>query len=513
MGQLKCTVAFAALVFCVGCDREVLTEAQYFDVRVDLDSSSSPTDTTAGDTNAPDANNPDTSAPDANNPDTNVPDTSAPDVKDGTVTVTVKLDLSCFKTPKSQVELVSSAFTKSDGTWEAPKAMILSNKVAQYTFVNLKPGDQLQWKFVVDGVTEQLTPGMFATKTFEGYTNRSITVPKDHIMLMPVAFMQGKGCSQMTVEKKAAYQKTPQSQHVELIDPVVPVHFEIQDCSGLVSAVTVWQFLSAKDPESKKVKAIDLVAAPNNPGWFTGTWYVSTASKKVFFRFGSPSGKLESSVDIAKEGCVSDSNKTMRMLNPNVEQLVMASLQHCAPCGMKAVSSNAYRGMVIVDMSQEITATNMGFDPSKHVVELINASNNGVVKCSNSKAAFLQDYRYKSHEWVCTFLAPKQPSVYSLHYSPTGQTQVNQEPAVTYCYSADKAVSKAECDKPYKGLPSPGPCCFNKACAVPKPGDKDVAPCAPCEGMNNLGKRKWDLNKHYFGVRRVTFSRCKPWVP
>ena len=107
-----------------------------------------------------------------------------------------------------------------------------------------------------------------------------------------------------------------------------------------------------------------------------GDLHVSTDSKKVFFDLGRP--QVESSVDIANEGCASDSNKTMRMLNPNAEQLVMASLQHCAPCGMKAVSSNAYRGMVIVDMSQEITATNMGFDPSKHVVELINASNNGV---------------------------------------------------------------------------------------------------------------------------------------
>ena len=84
--------------------------------------------------------------------------------------------------------------------------------------MNLKPGDQLQWKFVVDGVTEQLT-GCSPPRPWRG-TNRSITVPKDHIMLMPVAFMQGKGCSQMTVEKKAVYQKTPQSQHVELIDPV-----------------------------------------------------------------------------------------------------------------------------------------------------------------------------------------------------------------------------------------------------------------------------------------------------
>ena len=136
MGQLKCTVAFVALVFCLGCDREVPRGA--VPRRARRPHHRVP-DTTVADTSTPTPKRPRHQCSRHERPRHQCSRHGRPrhqcsrherpHVKDGTVTVTVKLDPSCFKTP-TKVESQQRVHQERRHV-EAPKAMIFSNKVAQ----------------------------------------------------------------------------------------------------------------------------------------------------------------------------------------------------------------------------------------------------------------------------------------------------------------------------------------------------------------------------------------------
>ncbi|MBP46867.1 MAG: hypothetical protein CMH53_02930, partial [Myxococcales bacterium] len=424
------------------------------------------------------------------------------------VSLTVKLDLSCVdldalkgtkdancnSDPCIKVVTNTVANPNNPNDWYPYEITMGADKVAVAVF-ETKPNTQIQYKFSVNGVYEVLNKDMKDVWVNGVYINRKFDMGVKTVQGPTVAFMQDVDCSKLSNDQKGAYQKTKESHYVPLSDPVVPIHFEVTQCSD--SGQSVPEHVVVKSVVKGQMDKIvaKLTKTSANSRYF-GTWYATAnGSEGSNYRLATGAADKTGNIVYTDEklptNCLGKAASYRQVFAVN-ERVVRVGLNQCSTCEPDD-SASQFETRIYVDMSCPNAFYN------NQVVGKFSAATSSVYafvagnqyNCSTFIPDDEGDYSNGQYSYRCKAKFNTAVGVnsvtYYVSYGPKGNENGGSEQQVTYCYSKGQSTCAA-------GL------CPSAA----------KLPCKACGDFTETGVRPVVVEAGVIKVLRAAHSQCGP---